>query len=119
MVLSVILAVDARFCVSKFLIVVGSHFGLDSTFELIARFSNKGSITSGAVCSMSSCIHPQDSIAPKIWKEIKDFSLSSREAAKVFNITFTMAKKSLSLQNVNAPSRPQCVPPAPSNVAIF
>ena len=49
---------------------------------------------------MSSRIHPQARTTPKIRQEIKDSGLSSREAAKVFNITRATAKKWLGRDDV-------------------
>lgn len=51
------------------------------------------SIALGAVGSMSSSIHPQARTTPKTRQEMKDAGLSSREAAKVFNITRATAQK--------------------------
>ena len=42
---------------------------------------------------MSTRIHPQARTTPKIRQEIKDYRLSDREAAKVFNITRATAAK--------------------------
>jgi transposase len=49
---------------------------------------------------MSSRIHPQARTTPKIRQEIKDFGLSDREAAKVFNITRATAAKWLKRDDV-------------------
>jgi transposase InsO family protein len=49
---------------------------------------------------MSSRIHPQARTTPKIRQEIKDSGLSSREAAKVFNITRATAQKWLGRDDV-------------------
>jgi transposase len=49
---------------------------------------------------MSSLIHPQPRTTPKIRQEIKDSGLSSREAARVFNITRATAQKWLGRDNV-------------------
>jgi hypothetical protein len=49
---------------------------------------------------MSSRIHPQARATPKIRQEIKDSGLSSREAAKVFNITRATAQKWLGRDDV-------------------
>jgi transposase InsO family protein len=49
---------------------------------------------------MSSRIHPQARTTPKIRQEIKDSGLSSREAAKVFNVTRATAKKWLGRDDV-------------------
>lgn len=50
---------------------------------------------------MSSRIHPQARTTPKIRQEIKDSGLSSREAAKVFNITRATAQKWLGRDDVH------------------
>jgi transposase len=42
---------------------------------------------------MSSRIHPQAHTTPKIRQEIKGSGLSSKEAAKVFNISRATAQK--------------------------
>lgn len=49
---------------------------------------------------MSSRIHPQARTTPKICQEIKDSGLSSREAARVFNITRAIAQKWLGRDDV-------------------
>jgi len=49
---------------------------------------------------MSSRIHPQARTTPKIRQEIKDSGLSSREAAKVFNISRATAQKWLGRDDV-------------------
>jgi hypothetical protein len=49
---------------------------------------------------MSSRIHPQARTTPKTRQEIKASGLSSREAAKVFNVTRTTAKKWLGRDDV-------------------
>jgi predicted XRE-type DNA-binding protein len=49
---------------------------------------------------MSSRIHPQARTTPKIRQEIKDSSLSDRQAAEVFNITRATAKKWLTRDDV-------------------
>jgi hypothetical protein len=46
---------------------------------------------------MSSRIHPQARTTPKIRQKIKDSGLSSRETAKVFNITRATAHDTLGL----------------------
>lgn len=49
---------------------------------------------------MSSRTHPRARITPKIRQEIKDFGLSDRQIAKVFNITRATAKKWLKRDDV-------------------
>lgn len=49
---------------------------------------------------MSSRIHPQARTTPKIRQEIKDSSLSDRQAAKVFNISRVTARKWLKRDDV-------------------
>jgi hypothetical protein len=49
---------------------------------------------------MSSRIHPQARTTPKIRQKIKDSGLSSRETAKVFNITRATAQKWLGRDDV-------------------
>lgn len=49
---------------------------------------------------MSTSIHPQARTTPKIRHEIKDFGLSDREAAKVFNVSRATAAKWLKRDDV-------------------
>jgi hypothetical protein len=61
---------------------------------------SRHSIALGAVGRISSRIHPQARTTPKICQEIKDSGLSSRGAAKVFNVTRATAKKWLGRDDV-------------------
>jgi hypothetical protein len=77
---------------------------------------SRHSIASGANRSMSSRIHPQARTTPKIREEIKDSGLSSREAAKVFDITRATARKWLGRDDVQDRSHRVHTPHAVSPV---
>jgi hypothetical protein len=81
--------------------IVRSYFSPELVFVSCKSFAGRldcwvqqswHSIAPGAVGSMSSRIHPQARTTPKIRQEFKDSGLSSREAAKVFNITRATAQ---------------------------